>query len=558
MSLPDKLHNQDEEAPSSPQQARFQWRDNEDGAPAAPASSSVVHAHLPSGSTIVFDSFSAEHEVERRNLAAINVSKIKDPSRRFAADFTVRISGRLTAVLSASTVADYRVVDLRPTAEGGEGGVRRRRRSRSARTGGGGGGGEGGHRIKVTPAPAAEHAPPPPSSAPPFRCCTSSSSSCSSASASPGASDPAAVAVSGSPPNQPPHSPPPPPPPPPPSSRPRPTNATKPARRRAQGVADDARRAPLFSEVISMTSPSSYPSAAQLQLAEDLALASSLVEAATATAAAAAPSSPPPRSYSSSTSLHSMAALASVARERLASIAAGADPLPPPPSPSSPSFAPPSASSSLAGLTIAAPAPPAAAGRSQPPRGVDVRAEGERYGGTAACAADGRRGAASAKPSSGPIMPSSSSAFFIAVRRPPDVQQALEEVAARKGGQYGDELGREAGEGGGNKRKQLLCGLSDRHRLRSGRADDDDDRIDGEPSSFSPYRPVRRRSGGADSNADGEWEEGAGTEGPEAAPPAPPGGDGFPFADAGADAPPPPFADDPRFAGFGFELAQGV
>ena len=63
------------------------------------------------GNTIVFDSFSDEDEVRRRNGNVINISKIQDASRRFVTDFTVRASGEVTAILNADTVADYRVVD---------------------------------------------------------------------------------------------------------------------------------------------------------------------------------------------------------------------------------------------------------------------------------------------------------------------------------------------------------------------------------------------------------------------------------------------------------------
>ncbi len=65
------------------------------------------------GTTIVFDSFSDEQDVQRRNLAAINISKIGDVARRFETDFTVNASGKVTAVLGANTVAKYRVVDIK-------------------------------------------------------------------------------------------------------------------------------------------------------------------------------------------------------------------------------------------------------------------------------------------------------------------------------------------------------------------------------------------------------------------------------------------------------------
>jgi hypothetical protein len=114
MTLPDK-------ATGSVAQQEFQWdgSDNEDAAdssistppPGTKLQGKTITARFVQGTTVVFDSFSNEKDVQRRNHAAINISKINDTSKRFATDFTVRTSGQVTAVLSPSTVANYRVVD---------------------------------------------------------------------------------------------------------------------------------------------------------------------------------------------------------------------------------------------------------------------------------------------------------------------------------------------------------------------------------------------------------------------------------------------------------------
>jgi hypothetical protein len=102
MTLPDKA--------AEGVQQEFSWDESD---PAIRGRENSIHAQFIQGTTIVFDSFSSEQDVKRRNEAAINISKISDSSLRFDTDFTVRASGEVTAVLSASTVASYRVVDLK-------------------------------------------------------------------------------------------------------------------------------------------------------------------------------------------------------------------------------------------------------------------------------------------------------------------------------------------------------------------------------------------------------------------------------------------------------------
>ena len=71
-----------------------------------------MHLSVTQGNTIIFDSYTPEHEVRRRNLKTNNVSKLNQMQNRFANDFNVKISSvSITAVLCSSTVANYRVVD---------------------------------------------------------------------------------------------------------------------------------------------------------------------------------------------------------------------------------------------------------------------------------------------------------------------------------------------------------------------------------------------------------------------------------------------------------------
>jgi hypothetical protein len=77
----------------------------------------TIRVHSTGSSTIVFDSFSSEADVQRRNLAANNISKLNQPERRFATEFNVCVSGDVTAILSASSVASYRTSDGRCNAQ---------------------------------------------------------------------------------------------------------------------------------------------------------------------------------------------------------------------------------------------------------------------------------------------------------------------------------------------------------------------------------------------------------------------------------------------------------
>ena len=99
MAIPDKLSEQSTHS--------FQWTNN-------PLSLSAdIHAHTIGCNTIVFDSFSSEEEVKQRNVVGNNVRKINDSNRRFSTDFRIRFSGRVSAVLSPSSIGSYRVVDAK-------------------------------------------------------------------------------------------------------------------------------------------------------------------------------------------------------------------------------------------------------------------------------------------------------------------------------------------------------------------------------------------------------------------------------------------------------------
>ncbi len=80
------------------------------------AATTSIEMQCTNGTTIVFDSFSYEQDVRRRNLSAVNISKVKDSSKCFHTTLTVQTSGEVAAILSTSTVADYRQVDIRQTA----------------------------------------------------------------------------------------------------------------------------------------------------------------------------------------------------------------------------------------------------------------------------------------------------------------------------------------------------------------------------------------------------------------------------------------------------------
>ena len=101
--------------------------------------------------TIVFDSFSDEQDVLRRDQQRNNISKINNPQRRFTTDFSVRVSGVVTAILSPNSVADYRVVDTKRAAMVSSRQAEPAQSFSSVIAGGGGGGG-----LHL-------HIPPPPS-----------------------------------------------------------------------------------------------------------------------------------------------------------------------------------------------------------------------------------------------------------------------------------------------------------------------------------------------------------------------------------------------------------
>ena len=65
------------------------------------------------GNTIVFDSFSSEDEVKRRNTRINTVSRLNDSTCQFQTDFNICFSSVTAAVLSPSMVPSYRIVDRR-------------------------------------------------------------------------------------------------------------------------------------------------------------------------------------------------------------------------------------------------------------------------------------------------------------------------------------------------------------------------------------------------------------------------------------------------------------
>ena len=71
-----------------------------------------MHLSITTGNTVVFDSFSAEPEVRRRNIMNNNISKLNETSTHFRTEFSVGVQAKsVSAVLCASTVSAYRVVD---------------------------------------------------------------------------------------------------------------------------------------------------------------------------------------------------------------------------------------------------------------------------------------------------------------------------------------------------------------------------------------------------------------------------------------------------------------
>ena len=69
---------------------------------------------VTAGNTIIFDSYTPEDEVWRRNVKKNNVSKLNRMQNRFPTGFCVGVRATsVTAILSAGTVSKYRVVDKR-------------------------------------------------------------------------------------------------------------------------------------------------------------------------------------------------------------------------------------------------------------------------------------------------------------------------------------------------------------------------------------------------------------------------------------------------------------
>jgi hypothetical protein len=67
---------------------------------------------ITTGNTVMFDSFTAEPEVRRRNIMNNNVSKLNETGRHFRTEFGIRVQAKsVSAILCASTVSEYRVVD---------------------------------------------------------------------------------------------------------------------------------------------------------------------------------------------------------------------------------------------------------------------------------------------------------------------------------------------------------------------------------------------------------------------------------------------------------------
>jgi hypothetical protein len=61
--------------------------------------------------TVIFDSFSSDEEVRRRNPVANSVSRLNDSSCHFPASLTLSVSSPVVAVLSPDMVSAYRTVD---------------------------------------------------------------------------------------------------------------------------------------------------------------------------------------------------------------------------------------------------------------------------------------------------------------------------------------------------------------------------------------------------------------------------------------------------------------
>ena len=79
-----------------------------------------IHVCSKGCSTIVFDSFSDEQDVRLRDTAKNRIGKLNAPERRFPTDFSVRVSGEVTAILSAATVSNYRMTERKGKGGGGK------------------------------------------------------------------------------------------------------------------------------------------------------------------------------------------------------------------------------------------------------------------------------------------------------------------------------------------------------------------------------------------------------------------------------------------------------
>jgi hypothetical protein len=69
---------------------------------------------ISSGNTIVFDSYTPEAEVRDRNTKQNNLSQLNEPESGFSSEFTVQIGApRITAILCAEAVCDYKIMDTK-------------------------------------------------------------------------------------------------------------------------------------------------------------------------------------------------------------------------------------------------------------------------------------------------------------------------------------------------------------------------------------------------------------------------------------------------------------
>jgi hypothetical protein len=74
--------------------------------------SNDMNLSVTSGNTIIFDSFSPEAEVRKRNVRNNNVSKLNQIPNRFPTEFFVSLrASSVTAILCSNTVQDYKVID---------------------------------------------------------------------------------------------------------------------------------------------------------------------------------------------------------------------------------------------------------------------------------------------------------------------------------------------------------------------------------------------------------------------------------------------------------------